>query len=66
MDSTRLIVKHAGMPEIKAGDRVTAKTRRGAEMGIVLLRAGFRIRIRTDSGREFSIDRASVRLLRQD
>lgn len=57
---------HGGLPEIKAGDRVSAKTRRGRVMATVLLKRGFRLRIRTDAGHELSIDRGSVWLLRSE
>jgi hypothetical protein len=66
MDSTFLISKRRVAPEVKAGDRVSAMTRRGRVMATVLLRSGFRLRVKTDSGREFSIDRGSVWLLPKD
>lgn len=64
MDSESLFPRRHGVrPEINVGDRVSAKTRRGHEIATVLLKSGFRFRVRTDSGREFSIDRGDLWLL---
>lgn len=63
---TNLFPKMHGVPpEIKVGDRVSASTKRGREMATVLLKHGFRLRIRTDSGYEFSTDLNSVWLMRE-
>jgi hypothetical protein len=62
--TTHLLPRAVLRPEIKAGDRVSARTWSGArEMATVLLKRGFRLRVRTDSGRTFSIDLGTVWLL---